>query len=75
MRKFKPGDLVYDCYSGRTGIIMSDNSINRLSRSVQLKFDWFVEVHWISAEKKFSETFIPNAEYVLSNALKLVSKS
>jgi hypothetical protein len=75
MKKFKPGDLVYDSYSGRTGIIMSNNSIDRLSDHVQLKFDWFVEVHWIAVEKKFSETFVPNAEYILSNALKLVSKS
>ena len=52
MKKFKPGDLVYDSYSGRTGVIMSDNSIDRMSDHVQLKFDWFVEVHWISAEKK-----------------------
>lgn len=75
MEKFKPGDLVYDSYSGRTGVIMSNNSIDRLSDHVQLKFDWFVEVHWITVEKKFSEAFIPNAEFVLSNALKLVSKS
>ena len=75
MKKFKPGDLVYDSYSGRTGIIMSNNSIDRLSDHVQLKFDWFVEVQWIAVEKKFSETFVPNADYILSNALILVSKS
>jgi len=71
----KLGDLVFEQHSGRTGIITGGSSNPTNKPDSQLKFDWFVEVHWISAEKKFSETFVPNAEYVLSNALKLVSKS
>ena len=76
MKKFKVGDLVYESQSGRTGVIISERLTDHLSsEELQLKFDWFVEVHWISAEKKFSETFYPGSEYVLYNTLKLVSST
>jgi len=74
MTELKIGDLVYEPLSGRTGVITNESVIDDLVEPPQLVFDWFVEVHWISAEKKFSETFFPCTEYVLVNSLKLISK-
>ena len=75
MGKLKVGDLVYEAVSGRTGVIVNESVADDMDEIAQLTFDWFVEVHWISAEKKFSETFFPSSEYVLTSSLKLVSKS
>ena len=76
MHAFNIGDLVYEASSGRTGVIVGEIDNEQLLHApAQLTFDWFVEVHWISVEKNFSETFQLGNEYVLFSSLKLISKS
>ena len=75
MNEFDIGDLVYEPASGRTGVIVGEAIGDEETEDVQVTFDWFVEVHWLSVEKNFSETFSLGNEYVLFSSLKLISKS
>ncbi len=71
----KLGDLVYEKHSGRTGIITGGSSNPTNRPDSQLKFGWFVEVHWISNNQNITKNYTLGLDYVLTNSLKIISNS
>lgn len=67
------GDIVFQAWSGRLGIIIESHANPAGKSTDQQHFDWHAKVSWFT--KKVKNDYPLGTEYALTNSLNLISKA
>tara|TARA_R100000008_G_scaffold51268_1_gene30800 strand:+ start:5440 stop:5661 length:222 start_codon:yes stop_codon:yes gene_type:complete len=67
------GDIVFQAWSGRLGIIIESRANPDGLDATQQHFDWHAKVSWFT--NKVKNDYPLGIEYALTNSLNLISKA